>query len=138
MELIIAIWGGVVSTILAIIQIRGFWKDRFKLNISLGLNCPDFKQNLITITNLFSRPITISNFELFWSKNINDADDFKRLSTGFEQDCCITIPAHSPRKLVFDDEYYFSVSPNKGRLYLKLSILGRKKPILKSLYPIEE
>lgn len=135
MELIIAIWGGVISTVLAIIQIWEFWKDRFKINISFGINCPDYKQNQIIITNLSKRPITIQSFDLYWLKNLDGVTSTKNLETGFEQDCCITIPPHHPRRFTFKEEYYFSVHPNRGNLYLSLSITGRRKAFVKKLFP---
>ena len=128
---LIAIYGGALSTILAILKFRETWLDRFRIATLLtsGLD------NEVHITNLYNKPITIINYELFWAKNKNTESGYRQIDTGSEDCCNIALAPAETRVLNFSGQYSFSLSPTKGNLYIRLYIAGRRKPTTQLLYP---
>lgn len=134
--LLIAIWGAALSTGLFVIKIREYWKGRFKLHLSLGINNVAQNTNVITITNDFKNSITVESLELFWSKKVRGESKNRYIRTQFEQDCFFSIPAYSSKQLKFDEENYFGIRSDIGNLYIRINIVGRKRPFIKILYPL--
>ncbi|WP_316235305.1 MULTISPECIES: hypothetical protein [unclassified Bradyrhizobium] len=136
--MILAIWASVVSTMLAGIKILEMWRDRRRLTTSYNFAAPGHGGNKITIENPSKTPVMISYWELLWVKRHH----LKIETTGgrFPTDegyCSITIPEHGRHILTFDDAEYFDwghSTTNKRKLYLKLHIVGRRKPLTLSVY----
>lgn len=128
---LIAIYGGGLSTVLAMLKFRETWQDRFRIATLLtsGLD------NQVHVTNLYNKPVTITNYELYWAKSKNSETDYRQIDTGSE-DCCniVLVPAET-RILVFSDQYSFSIKNKTGNLYIRLYIAGRGKPVTQLLYP---
>lgn len=127
---LIAIYGGVLSTVLAILKFRETWRDRFRIVTLLtsGLD------NQVHITNLYSKSVTIINYELYWAKNKNSETDYLQIDTGSENCCNIALASAETCVLDFSGQYSFSLNNKKGNLYIRLYIAGRNKPVTQLLY----
>jgi hypothetical protein len=130
----LAIWGAVISTGLFIVRVWEIRRDRFRLPVTIGMGVGGPDRNVIYITNQYKNPITIEGFELYWAKDKKGNVGYKALETGLEQECNISIAAYATRPFVFEEEYAFSFRADRGNLYLKLHIAGRKKDIVHTLF----
>jgi hypothetical protein len=121
----LAVWGAILSTILALIKIWEVYQGRFRIEITPSLSSPE-RGNTFTVTNLSKNQININYYKLFWAKKLSDSDSYQFLDTGIEEEGCnIKIPAHSNCVLKFHDQYYFSWGQQmqkKGNLYISLSL----------------
>jgi hypothetical protein len=128
---LIAIYGGGLSTVLAILKFRETWQDRFRIATLLtsGLD------NQVHVTNLFNKRVTIINYELYWAKSKNSEIDYWQIDTGSEDCCNIVLAPAETRILDFSDQYSFNIKNKKGNLYIRFYIAGRSKPVTQLLYP---
>jgi hypothetical protein len=113
---LIAVYGGLLSTVLAVFKFRETWQDRFRLATLLtsGLD------NQVHITNLYGKPVTIINYELFWAKNKNSDSGYRQIDTGSEDCCNIALAPAETRVLDFSGQYSFNLGANYGNLYIRL------------------
>jgi hypothetical protein len=138
LSMILAIWASCVSTTLAGIKILEVWRDRLRLTTSYDFAAPGHGGNKIIIENPSKTPVMISYWELLWIKR----QLFRRETTGGrfppeEGYCNITIPAHGRHILRFEDSEYFewgASAISKGKLYLKLHVVGRRKALTLKIY----
>lgn len=130
----LAIWGAILSSVLFYFKVREIIGDRFRLSISLGINTLGEDTNVIEIFNHSKKPILIDGLDLFWSKDVKDINSHMDIQTGYEQDCSIMIQPNSVKRLVFEEQYSFAILPDRGNLYIRLNIVGRKKPVTRQLY----
>lgn len=136
--MILAIWASLVSTMLAGIKILEVWRDRLQLTTSRNFAAPGHGGNEIIIENPSKTPVMISYWELLWIKQRH----LRKETTGgrFPPDegyCSITILGHGRHVLTFDDAEYFDwgqSTTSKGKLYLKLHIVGRRRPLTLQVY----
>ena len=131
---VIAAWGALVSTILAV---REYWKSRLKIEIGFSsASLPDIG-NKIFIRNNSDKPIIVTYWEVIYKR-------WKFLP--FSQSICVIsdeffldfqVSSNSSRTLEFVNQDYFSCSPKvlKGRkLYFRLYIAGKWRSSLFFLY----
>ena len=136
-SIILGIWGAGVSTSLAGIKILEVWRERLRLSTSYSFSHRDHGGNEIIIENPSKTPVMISYWELLWRRRRY----LKLEITGgrFPQEgyCNITIGAHARHTLEFAEQEYFDsghAAIKMGKLYLKLYIVGRSKPVLLKVY----
>jgi hypothetical protein len=136
-SIILAIWGALLSTGLAGIKILEVWRERLRLSTSYSFSHPDYGGNEIVIENPSKTPVMISYWELLWRRR-----RYLKLETTngrfpLEGYCNITIGAHTRHTLEFTEQEYFDwghATIKMGKLYLKLHIVGRSKPVLLKVY----
>jgi hypothetical protein len=138
LSIILACWASVVSTILAAIKISEVWRDRLRLTTSFGFSSPGCEGNEVIIENPSKAPVMISYWALLWIRR----HSLREIEYGrFPPDvgyCDITIPAHGRHVLHFEGKEYFDVrsgKTGKGKIYLKLHIIGRRRPFMTLVYP---
>jgi len=136
----LAIWGGILSSILGLIKIYEFWKKRPRLFVTRYLTGSPEAGNTITIENPSDHSFIINYWELVWKNNFKFwLKDELCMSPpdaeyGFDN---FTINPHSSHSIYFMDQYHFewgASTIDKGKLYIKLSISGRKKPLRLLVY----
>lgn len=130
----IALWGAVVSTILAV---REILKARTKIEVGHNFTgLPDIG-NEVVIRNISSSPIIITYWELAWCKReFFRWVQFKGKDPG-EFPIDIKLSEHSSTRLLFRDEEYFDWTHNSlmgGKIFLKLHIAGKNKPLFLRVY----
>lgn len=128
---LIAFYGGVLSTFLALLKFREAWQDRFRITTLLTSG----EDHQVHITNLYHKSVTLINYELFWAKSKNSEDGYHAIDTGSDDCCNIAISPGETRRLEFSGQYGFSLNNKKGKLYIRMYIAGRKKPVTNLLYP---
>src|SRR5258708_7207612 len=122
---LIAIYGGVLSTFLAFLKFRETWQDRFRITTLLTSG----EDNQVHITNLYHKPITLINYELFWASNKSSEEGYHAIDTGSDDCCNIAIAPGETKRLQFLEQYSFSLGNKKGKLFIRMYIAGRKKPV---------
>jgi hypothetical protein len=131
-----AIWGAGLSTVLFIFQVWEKFRDRSRIVTSYGFSSEEIGDS-ITIANLSGKPITISSYLLYLSRNkrSKSPDYIETGNEGYADN--LEISANSTITLSFTEQYHFSNSRKRLRrknLYLKLYIIGRRQPITKLIY----
>ena len=133
----IALWGALLSTVLAAIKIMEWWRDRNRLEIDFSSTTSESIGNSIVIRNLYAKPIIIKHWELFLAHDRRGKQASEAIeSADFDSGDQIVGP-NASIVWTFCDDHYFSTSDKalKGRsVYLKLCIAGRK-PMTRKLYP---
>lgn len=130
----LAVWGAVMSTILAVIKFWETWRDRFKIDTSYYFTS---EENKIFIRNITTRPIIIAHWELLYCSGRWLHRKVERIACHDHDAGDIRIDPYGTRRLRFAEMDYFSWGYNdlKGRkLYIRLHIVGRK-PLLRLVYP---
>lgn len=133
----IAIWGAVLSTILAIIKIYEIWISRRRVEITCYFDGREDVGNDVIVRNISDKQMIITYWKLsfckreglFW-KEYNSEEPL--------QDACdIFIPPHTSKKFNFSNEQYFSWSflPMKTqRIFFEIFIAGRNRSIKKIIH----
>lgn len=134
---IIAIWGAGLSTLLALIKIWDIWSARRRIEVSYGfVGLPEVGNDII-IRNLSDKPMIVTYWELLFCerkglkwipyKNENPAEDT----------CDICIQGHTSKILNFSGPDYFDWGHKAlggKRLYLKMYIAGKRRPVKHLVY----
>jgi hypothetical protein len=134
----IALWGAVLSTALVITKFIEMWSARSRIEVSYSFASDPAVGNEVIIRNLSGTPIIITYWELLWLEKKwfrwkTHNGEFP--DNGGED---IKIGGHSSTKLVFRDQYHFSwneKSLGSSKIYLKLHIAGKSKPVMEKVYP---
>jgi hypothetical protein len=134
----LTIWGGCLSTILATIKVWEIgWRNRLRLETSFW-NGPD-ETDEITIVNLSSNPVLVSGWSLAWEPNL-----FHRRVKSID-----VTPEYAGNRFKVDPKDFYvlsfseadsfdstyAVSRNR-KLYLSMSLFGRKKPKKLMVYDV--
>jgi len=135
----LAIWGAALSSILTFIKIYELWKKRPRLFVTPHLTSSPEIGSTLTIENPSDHSFIINYWELVWKKGSKFClkDELcvsPEPGHGFNN---FTIEPHSSYPIHFMDQYYFkwgASTIDKGKLYIKLSISGRKKPLQLLVY----
>lgn len=135
----LAILGGTLSSIFAFIKIYEFWKKRPRLCVTYHLTGSPDIGNTITIENPSDHSFIINYWELVWKNRLkfwlkDELCMSPDLDYGFQN---FTIEPHSSHPIHFMDQYHFkwgASTIDKGKLYIKLSISGREKPLQLLVY----
>ncbi len=132
----VAIYGAVLSTILMLVKFWELWRSRSRIEIDYEFtSLPDIG-NTVIIRNLSAIPMTIRYWELQW-RRCRWCSPKPEHSVTPEEFGDIVIGSHASTRLVFSYMNYFSSSPNalgKNRIYIRLNIAGRSRPVLKKVY----
>ncbi|MBL0569261.1 hypothetical protein JD505_08250 [Aeromonas hydrophila] len=127
----LAVWGAILSTILAGLKVWEVRQNYFRVETSYNLTSSIAEGNEIYIRNLNNRPITIEHWALEWHKA---SWLFKKTDLiAMSQDISAgrKIEAYDSMTLRFADEDYFSTGKpllDGKSLYLKLHFVGKKRP----------
>ncbi|MFZ3084944.1 hypothetical protein [Rhodoferax ferrireducens] len=133
----IALWGALLSTVLAVIKIMDWWRDRDRLEIDFSSTSDESVGNSIIIRNLYAKPIIITHWELFFAHNRRELRECELIESADFDFHDQTVGANASIVWRFCDAHYFSTSDKvlHGRsIYLKLCIAGRQK-VTRKLYP---
>ena len=134
---IIALWGAILSTILAIVKLWEIWRDRRRIEVSYSfIGIPEVGNDII-IRNLSNTPFIMTYWELqFCSKKWLTWIPYRTEEPcEFATDVCIQ--GHSSYKLNFSGQDYFDWGHKAlggKRLYLRLHIAGKSKPVTHLVY----
>lgn len=137
MSIYVALWGAVLSTLLAVVKIWEIWRERFRLEIGYNFSDNIVVGNKIILRNLSGKPIILSYWELLhctgnWPRKVltsiayPDHDESDR-----------RIDPYSTLELSFTEQNYFEWGRKAlrgGKILIRLHIAGRK-PILQVVYP---
>jgi hypothetical protein len=130
----IALWGAVISTVLAIREIA---KSRTKIEIGYNFTGSPEIGNEIIIRNISASPIIIPRWELLWIKRRFLMCKKIRGEGHDEFNSDISLAEHSSTSLTFVDQHHFDwgwKSLNGAKIYLKLHIAGKKWPRYYKVY----
>lgn len=137
LSMALAIWGAVLSTSLAAIKAWEVWRQRIRLTTSYSFTSNPDQGNDIIIENPSSTPVMISYWELLWVRRNCFRTKINYGEFPDEGYCNITVGPHSRYVLSFREQHHFiqgRPTEREGKLYLKLYIVGRRRPIWLSVY----
>src|SRR5687768_14121391 len=136
---LVAIWGAALSTILVIIKIWEIYRDRKRIHVTYTLAGDSATGDNVSIYNLSKKTIRIEHWELVWvtkkffiGKKIVPIDAFN------DEDRHLNLPANSTQPLNFNGQYHFNWTPEietNVKLFIKLTIAGRRGFLTKPVYP---
>lgn len=128
-ELIVGIIGTATTIILGIVQYRRV-KPKFDTSYTFTGGPEDDE---IILYNASTKNVVICGYDLFWATSSKDKDQ-KYISLGREEDSVLfSIPANGSHKIYIDQQYKFKIKGDKN-LYIKLLLMGQKKPIVVKVY----
>ena len=134
----IALWGAILSTILAVLKIYEVWDTRTKIEVSYSICLDSAIGNEIIIRNLSDKPIIITYWELLWQHR-----EWGRIVTesGIFADNVIVdkrLEGHTSMTISLAGDRHFSAtsrnSLDKNKIYLYLYLAGYSRPIRKKYY----
>lgn len=129
-SLVIAGWGAVLSTVLAVIKCCELWRDRHRIDIGYSFCSDEQEGNTITIRNVSGRPLILCYWELQLRAGRWPCARYNTFLTPEPDevsDC--RIEPYSSYPLVFADESHFDkdkVAPPGGPLYIRLHFAGHR------------
>jgi hypothetical protein len=130
----LALWGAVLSTLLAGVKILEVWRDRFRIDVAYNFNDAPEVGNEILVRNLAAIPIIVSYWELVWLSGSWPFRTESMLISPEGEVSDIRIDARSTQALTFTEENHFNWEPRNGRrLYIRLWVAGRR-PLLRKVY----
>lgn len=138
LEIIIAVWGAVLSTVLGSIKIWEVYQSRPQVSVSYLVTSDPEHGNEIFVENTSATPLMIT----YWELELRERR-FLRHSVvngrypdgGYYH---TTVEAFGRHMLRFGDGEWFSTSDLKKKRqawYLKLHIAGRRRPVDLLVYP---
>ena len=124
-------WGAIVATILAVIKIREFIRDRRQIHTTFS---SDNEGKRIVVSCIGKNPVFVQNFFLYWRRNRYFGKKID-IDLTFHDDHVIerAMSIDKPLILVFKDENDFSTShlrTKNKKLYLGLNIAGNRRPVI--------
>ena len=133
----LAIWGCIVSSVLASIKIYETYHSRKRLLIKGYSFTSSYEEgNAITLSNPSSTPFMIDCFRLFWVgiKGMTDIEPVE-LWEDYGWNCNIVIPPYSNHTLEFCNESHFQTHNDK-KLYIQIVPVAAK-PFNLLVYPFQ-
>jgi len=136
---LIALWGAVLSTILALTKIWEMWSARRRIEVSYSFTSIPEEGNDIIIRNVSDKPFIITFWELLFCerKNFRWVPYRTEDPCGYAYDLCIQ--GHSSKTLKFrgPDHFDWGHKAMAGkRIYLRLHIAGKRKPVTHFVYEV--
>ena len=137
MTAILSVWAAILSTVLAAIKLWEMWSTRMRLRTSFSFTGDPQRGNEITIQNPTDTPVMINYWELLWRKRFrlkSTTVDGIFPEVGY---CDITVGQHASHYFEFRDDKHFDwgrSTTSKGWLYLRLHVVGRRKPVTLMVY----
>jgi hypothetical protein len=128
-----AIWGAILSTILAIQKGYEWWASRFRLETDYEFTDDPSIGHKITIRNLTGRPITIPFREVLSRKRWHFFRKPEEIPFTDESPTDVVIPAYGSHAFEFMELSHFSLKSKHladHNIYLKVWIAGRKPKTL--------
>ena len=133
----IALWGAVLSTLLASVKFYEIWQARTQIEVSYSFTSNPEIGNEVIIRNLSNKPILITYWELFWQhrnwgKLITDDGTFPDYDYKDKK-----LDAHSSTSIHFAESDHFgwgAKALGKNKIFIHLHIAGKNKPIRKKVY----
>lgn len=129
---ILALWGAVLSSILAGIKIYEFWGNRFRVNTRYHFTSDPYVGNQISIRNLSTKPIILEHWEIYYAKGYWPIWKLKEITSPGDDSCDLQIMPNDSRTFKFSESEYFSWN-NGRRIVIELWIAGRR-PFYKTVY----
>lgn len=133
----VAIWGAMLSTLLACIKLWELWNDRARIDISYSFTGDAEIGNEIHISNLSNKPIILSFWTLYYCSGFWPRKKTELLERPEPGDRGCRIEAHSTLTLEFNKYNYFRWSYEvlrERKIYIGLHIVGRR-PMHLLVYP---
>ena len=133
---IIAWWGAVLSTLLAVVKLYELWRERFRVDVSYNFTGNASIGNEVLIRNLTQYPLILEHWELLYCTGRWPRRNFTFLASAElgAGDC--RVEPYATHTLHFMQQHYFDWSHDalSGRkIFIRLHIAARK-PILKFVY----
>lgn len=127
--LIIAGWGAILSTLLAIAKLYESWTSRFQVDVTHIFRCDASIGNDIHITNLSGKPIMLEYLELYYLTGRWPRMEKKYFWSPEDSLLNLRIEPTEKKVLTFSEADHFSWGSGK-KIFIKLYFVG-KKPIVK-------
>jgi hypothetical protein len=134
---LIAWWGAILSTLLALIKFTEFWRSRFRIDIGFLFNGLPELGNDIYVRNLTPYPVILGHWEVLRGSGIWPFRKFRTLVDPAEYAYDIRIDGYSSKKFSFREGDHFSWGEKalgKDKIYIRLYFAGRNRPLLKKVY----
>lgn len=132
---LIALWGAILSTILA--GVKGFelWRDRHRVEVEGRFTSSEHEGNEIRVRNLSSRPLIVTYWQVSHRKGVWPWFKWDEICSAEFDAQDLKIEPNSSNNFTFVDEHYFSTSPKalKGRrvvFTLHLAGIGRMRRVI--------
>lgn len=132
---VIAWWGAILSTLLALMKLWEFWRDRFRIEVDRTLTTDPEIGNKIFVRNLAGHPVILSYWELISCEGRWSFQRHSTLSSPEADARDSRIETHSSFTLTFAEQDHFDWGSKalKGRrIYIRLYIAGRR-PIFRKV-----
>jgi len=133
---LIAWWGAVLSTLLALSKLWELWRDRFQVEVSGNFTSHPEIGNEILVPNLSGRTFIVAHWELLYGTGRWPSRRFTPLASPDYDVGDLRFESHSTHTLRFSgaDHFDWGVGASKGRrIFIRLHIAGRR-PSLRLVY----
>ncbi|MDO8826611.1 hypothetical protein [Methylophaga sp.] len=133
---LIAWWGAILSTVLAVVKLFELWRDRDRVGVSYNFTGNESIGNEILIRNLSSRPLILAHWELLYCSGRWPIRKFKSFESAEFDAGDRKLEPYATHALHFSCANYFSwghKALNGRRIFIRLHIAGRK-PLLELVY----
>ncbi len=134
---IIALWGAGLSTLLALVKLWEIWTARRRIEVSYKFIGIPEEGNDIIIRNISGTPFIVTYWELLFCER----KKLRWIPYRTEEPCAdahdMCIQQHSSKTLNFSGANYFDwghKALSDKRIYLKLHIAGKTKPVKYIVY----
>jgi hypothetical protein len=127
--LALGVWGAVLSTILAAIRILEWRRSNVKIQVSRIWRSDSGQGNDVLIMNCSTTPVCVYNYDVVSAKRKNDGKSINYLvdvPVGFQ---LFTIPPLSSYAIHFSDADHFDIAAQQGTVFIRLWIVGQKRPL---------
>jgi hypothetical protein len=134
----LAVWGALLSTLLAVVRIWELWRSRRRIEVSYNFRDTQ-NGNEVIIRNLNATPVVVCYWELAWLKLQWCGLKKKEIKciipdSDFSD---IPIPPFGSTKLIFADENYFAWNARAlgdTAIFLRIKLAGEKRAWLMRVY----
>ena len=134
----LATWGAALSTVLAGVRIWEARREGVRLSADYFFSNEPRMGNRININNTSKTPVLVTFWELVWVRRKWGRRIFNGgRSPDQPSDAEFTIGPHAKHVLLFTGQNHFawdSTTASKGKIYLRLVIVGRRRPIWLKVY----
>ena len=124
-----AVWGAVLSTILAVAKLWEMWRDRFRIEVGYNFTSAPDIGNQIFVRNLAAHPVIVCYWELSWVSGRWPFRKFEYIASPEEDARDIRLGPQSSFELNFRDQNHFDTglaATKCRRLCLRIHMAGRR------------
>lgn len=136
---IVATLSFLVAGTLAMLRIREYLRDNKGIAVSYSWTGNPELPDFIYLINLSATPILVEHWELEWHEaRFLKKNKISPIHIFDNEDLYLNLKPRERKALKFEGQYRFSWKPkNKqnARLFIKLHIAGRNKPLLLKVFP---